>query len=103
MRAKQKTMFIVMLLLIICLRSSNQQDTEWLSPQNAFEFLAGNEAYFEDVPSDILNSYFFFTFDEMLQERNPKTGRWLFSSSHDLQKRQMDLVDELSESMDGSD
>jgi len=103
MMAKQRVMFIVMLFLVICFRGSNQQDTEWLSPQNAFEFLAGNETYFEDVPDDVVKSYFFLGFEGMLWRKIPGTGQWLFSSSREIQRQQVALLDELGESMDGSD
>jgi len=103
MKSTQKILFIVMLLLLACFRGSNRQDRQWLSPHYAFEFLAENEAYFEHVPGDIVNSYFSHTFDTILQRRSHRTHQWLFSSSRELEKQQMALLDELSGSMDGSD
>jgi hypothetical protein len=55
------------------------------------------------VPGDIVNDYFFDAFDEMLQRRSPKTGQWLFCSSRELERQQLALLDELVDSMDGSD
>jgi hypothetical protein len=67
MKSTPRILFIVMLFLLTCFKGSNRQDREWLSPQYAFEFLAENETYFEDVPDDIVVHYFSNAFYEMLQ------------------------------------
>lgn len=103
MKSKSKLTLIVLLMLITCLQGSNRQDIERVTLQNAFEFLAENETYFDNVPSDIVNSYFYMIFERMLELKISRTGKWLFCSSRELQQEQWALVEELSESMDGSD
>lgn len=98
-----KALFIIMLMLLTCLKGSKEQEREWVSLQHAFEFLAGNETYFDNIPSDIVNSYFYSMFGSMLDRKNSRTGKWLFTSSHTLQQEQRALIEKLGESMDGSE